>query len=141
MHWILLSCLILPLPVAEEKYVYIEDTSIRYYHHIGSGIWCEGTLNQRGVFKADINDLEKSLEAHKNKVERKGPFAPKLVEARTPNEKVYEFRSGVLVPMIIDEKRGLIPDIKGEIIAFNSYQYHPSARRIYNLPGRYEVKK
>lgn len=140
MPWIMLTTLLVLSVLQDQKWVYIEDTTIRYYHHIGSGIWCEGTLNQRGVFKADINDLDKALEAHKNKVERKGPFAPRLLEARKPNEKVYEFRSGILIPMIIDEKRGLIPDIAVDIISFKNYQYTPEARRIYNLPGKFELK-
>ena len=79
MYYLLCLFFLAAMQSQGQKWVYIEDTSIRYYHLIGSGIWCEGTLNQRGVFKADINDLEKALEAHKSKVERKGPFPPQII--------------------------------------------------------------
>ena len=60
-----------------------------------------------------------------------------------PPEKVYEFRSGRLIPGEIDKHDGrFIPDLEGKIIAFKEYKYVPNkSRRIYNLPGTFVRKK
>lgn len=67
--------------------------------------------------------------------------APKqLVTAKDKDEQVYEYRSDYLIPMVFDSKYGLIPEVGGKIIEFKDYQYSPTARRIYNLPGRFVPK-
>ena len=142
MYCLLFVCLLPSLLAFDDvtQYEFIEDTNLRYLHHIGSGLVCEGTLDKYGTFQADWNDLVKAFDALKQGTKRAGPFPPTLVEAKTPNEKVYEFRNGVLAPMIIDAKRGLIPEVGGSIMEFKKYKYHPGARRIYNLPGRFVLK-
>ena len=57
------------------------------------------------------------------------------------HEKVYEFRSGHLIPGELDEDGNFVPDLAGKIIVFKDYKYVPEkSRRIYNLPGRFVAK-
>lgn len=53
----------------------------------------------------------------------------------TLSRKVYEFRSGVLVPGEIRPDGYFVPEAGGKIIRFKDYQYSPTATPIWNLPG------
>ncbi|MBL8825225.1 MAG: hypothetical protein JNJ77_21740 [Planctomycetia bacterium] len=129
----------LPNPFPEGEYVFEWDTTIRVVHPV-IDMDCVGTIDKNGTFVADLMDVDKAIEASKKGTKRELKDIPRLVEAKQPNEKVYEFRSGVLIPMIIDAKGRLLPEIDGEIIESKDYQYSPKARRIYNLPGRFVPK-
>lgn len=74
-------------------------------------------------------------------VDRVGSWPPYLLDRYKTNDKLFEFRKGILIPMIMDKDRGLIPEIGGKIMEFKDYEYSPSARPIYNLPGRFVLKK
>lgn len=84
-----------------------------------------------------LSDLEKMINAYIRKLPRSRMGPSNLIERKHTKEKVYEYRSGILVPMVFDEYRGLIPEVGGKIIDFKDYRYTPEARRIYNLPGRF----
>lgn len=113
------------------EYVFVPDLSIRYRHYLGEST-CLGKLDIHGTFIHDMTTINSKFGIIG------GPS--KLIEAKTPNEKVYEYRSGVLVPMYISDKNKLIPEVGGKIIDFKDYHYSPTARRIYNLPGRFVLK-
>ncbi len=116
---------------APAVHIFVPDLSTRYRHNVGE-FTCLGTLDSKGTFIPDLTTLNSKFGVIG------GPS--KLIEAKTPNEKVYEYRSGVLVPMYINDKNKLIPEVGGKIIDFKDYQYSPTARRIYNLPGRFVLK-
>ncbi len=126
---LLLTLILHDDPAAE--YVFVPDVSIRYRHYLGENT-CLGKLDANGTFIHDMTTINSKFGLIG------GPS--KLIEAKTPNEKVYEYRSGVLVPMYINDKNKLIPEVGGKIIDFKEYKYSPTARRIYNLPGRFVLK-
>lgn len=125
-----------PETIAEQlhpdPHVFEFDLAIRYRHSIGDCSFL-GTLDNKGQFVPDLTTANSTFGLIG------GPS--KLIEAKTPNEKVYEYRTGILVPMYINDKNKLIPEVGGKIIDFKDYQYSPTARRIYNLPGRFVLKK
>lgn len=114
------------------NYEFIPDITVRYRHYIAQ-FPCLGTLDAKGTFIPDMSTINSKFGLIG------GPS--KLIEAKTPNEKIYEYRTGILVPMYINDKNKLIPEVGGKIIDFKDYKYSPTARRIYNLPGRFVLKK
>ena len=58
--------------------------------------------------------------------------------SETPR-RVYEFRSGMLIPGTIRERGNFFPEEGGKIVSFKTYRYSASAIPIWNLPGRYEI--
>jgi hypothetical protein len=116
----------------QDQYGFFPDQTIRYRHLVAQ--WtCLGTLDAKGTFIPDMTTINSKFGIIG------GPS--NLVEAKTPNEKVYEYRTGILVPMTINDKNKLIPEVGGKIIDFKDYHYSPNARHIYNLPGRFVLKK
>lgn len=124
----------------ELQYDFKENLKLTVWHHAG-GIYCLGTIGKDGAFLPDLADLEKAIQAAKTGVGRLGSWPQPLASPRSPNELVYELRSGALIPMIFDLKHGLIPEVGGKIIAFQDYRYSPISRRIYNLPGAFVIKQ
>jgi len=55
--------------------------------------------------------------------------------------KVYELRSGMLIPGQLGPSGRFVPEEDGKIIKFSNYTYGPTASPIWNLPGRFELKK
>ncbi|HSQ58725.1 MAG TPA: hypothetical protein VLM40_23590 [Gemmata sp.] len=55
----------------------------------------------------------------------------------TLSRKVYELRSGVLVPGEILPDGSFVPETGGKIIPFKDYNYSPTATPIWNLPGAF----
>lgn len=53
----------------------------------------------------------------------------------------YEFRSGRLIPGTLNKEGDFVPELGGKIIDFKEYRYSKDAPYIYNLPGRFELKK
>lgn len=49
---------------------------------------------------------------------------------------VYEYRSGRLIPGIV-ERFNFVPDIGGKVIPLSEYHFPWSPGRIYNLPGKF----
>ncbi|MBL8825224.1 MAG: hypothetical protein JNJ77_21735 [Planctomycetia bacterium] len=128
-------CCIGMLHDEKDNYVY-EPIKRSTQHNVGKRN-CLGTIDADGCFRPDLSELEEIIESTKRKLVRTSIRSAPLTTAKQPNEKVYEYRSGILVPMIFDEYRGLIPEAGGKIIDFKDYRYSPEARRIYNLPGRF----
>lgn len=108
--------------------------------HTISGMGCVGMIDKNGDFQPNLHDLERAIEAHNQGVPRAGSWPPDLLHSLKPDEKLFEYRKGYLVPMVNDKNRGLIPEAGGKIIEFKDYEYSPTARRIYNLPGRFVLK-
>lgn len=52
-------------------------------------------------------------------------------------EPVYEFRSGKLIPGILNANGVFTPDDTLPIIDISKYIYSKTARRVYNLPGKF----
>ncbi|HQR05888.1 MAG TPA: hypothetical protein PLN21_03645 [Gemmatales bacterium] len=128
----LLLLLSVLLCIQSEQYLFVPDLTINYRHTLGPNP-CLGVLDAKGTFIPDMTSINSKF----GRIG--GPSA--LIEAKTPNEKVYEYRTGILVPMYINDKNKLIPEVGGKIIDFKDYNYSPTARRIYNLPGRFVLKK
>ncbi|MBL8825223.1 MAG: hypothetical protein JNJ77_21730 [Planctomycetia bacterium] len=120
----------------EDIYEFIPSSTKSKYHSVGIRD-CLGTIDADGNFRPNLSDLEKMINAFKRKLPRSRMGPSNLIERKHTKEKVYENRSGILVPMVFDEYRGLIPEVGGKIIDFKDYRYSPEARRIYNLPGRF----
>jgi hypothetical protein len=56
----------------------------------------------------------------------------------TPNEEVYEYRSGLLIKGNLNDDYQFIPQLDSQITSFKDYQYKIGGIRIYNLPGQFE---
>lgn len=127
--------------INNNMYIYQENINQSYLFKVGD-IQCIGTINSKGDFVPDYDQLSRSIRAFKDSTFLPlGSFPKGLTSGMYPDGKVYEYRSGFLVPMIIDLKKGLIPEVGGKIIDFKDYKYSPTARRIYNLPGRFVLKQ
>lgn len=111
-------------------YVYRQDLSICYRKIISDWSFL-GRLDEHGDFHPDLKSFLPK--------EQRPIDAQWLIEAKTPGECVYEFRRGILIPMVVSDKNKLIPEIGGSIIDFKEYQYSPVSRRIYNLPGVFVI--
>ena len=68
-----------------------------------------------------------------------GPAYERLNQGTETPMRVYEFRSGMLIPGTIRERGNFVPEEGGKIVSFKTYQYSKSAIPIWNLPGRYEI--
>ena len=68
-----------------------------------------------------------------------GPAYDDLNLGSTTPQRVFEFRSGMLIPGTIRELGNFLPEEGGKIVSFKTYQYSKSAIPIWNLPGRYEI--
>lgn len=59
--------------------------------------------------------------------------------------KMYEYRSGMLIPGELQRDGRFIPKVGGKIIPLKDYVYSPTATKIWNLPGAFvpeeEAKK
>ncbi len=68
-----------------------------------------------------------------------GPLPPYSVINPPSCKKVYEFRSGRLIPGQLVERGTFVPDLDGKIIALKDYRPSKDAPPIYNLPGQFVV--
>ena len=72
----------------------------------------------------------------------RGPGYEMLNGFSSTPHKVYELRTGMLIPGTIQAWGNFIPEEGGKIVKFSEYRHSPLARQIWNLPGRFEpVKK
>ncbi len=117
--------------------------AIRRVTYQVAGFVCQGYIKSDGSFEPDPADLERSISkvlrtnSRDNMVSRPSSLLDDLAD----NQKVYEYQNGMLIPMIYKQRVGMIPENKGVIIKFEEYKYHPNARVIYNLPGRFMLNK
>jgi hypothetical protein len=112
----------------KKKYVFVENTD--RWVAVDHGEWhYVGKLDQNGDFVADF-------------MWKKGQ-GKSLTTTITLNsavftsnpQKVYEFRSGMLIPGKIERDGRFVPEKGGTIIPFKEYEYSPTATPIWNLPG------
>lgn len=123
---------------AQDDYHFVP--TVRRVTYQVAGFDCDGYIKSDGSFVPDTAALERSIKASTsnsrvNAVSR----PPSLLDGLSDNQKVYEFQNGMLIPMIYKQRVGMIPENKGTIIKFQDYIYHPTARVIYNLPGRFDL--
>jgi len=117
-----------------ERYVFVENTD-RWVGVIRGEWLLVGKLDKNGDF------------VHEHKL-KKGqgtsrgipPFTLLNVTGPTPR-KVYEFRSGVLVPGELRPEGNFVPEAGGKVVRFADYQYAPGATPVWNLPGVFEPEK
>lgn len=116
---------------SKEKYVFIEDTS-RWVAVIRPKLYLIGRLDQNGDF---IHEYK--FEGRPAMLNLGFPPPPVINRTGEKPKKVYEFRSGVLVPGEIQPDGRFVPEAGGKIIPFKDYQYSPTATPIWNLPGAF----
>lgn len=90
----------------------------------------------------------KSRKHHAETTEPSGKFGykdlsgrPNLINLRRgaggpPNEIIYEYRSGLLIPGSLDGYGNFVPKNKGEIIDFKDYKRVQGGPDIWNFPGK-----
>lgn len=135
--------IMLPVLIAFAQIQFDYVPSVRRVTHRVAGIVCTGFIDTSGSFTPDYKDLERGLSAKLNtRIETPVVSRPmSLLSQIRHNQLVYEYRDGLLVPMIYDELRGVVPEENGKIIKFSDYRYNLFSRVIYNLPGRFVLKK
>jgi hypothetical protein len=118
----------------KDEYEFVKDTD-KWVSMIMGDRHPIGKLDDAGNFIADKRYFDI----------RKGQPLSQIPPSRTinsPEQKdVYEFRSGRLIPGDIDDKGNFIPTAGGSILDFKDYHYSPKAPKIYNLPGKFVLKK
>lgn len=103
---------------------------------------CIGRIDKHGTFTPYPEELERIAKERRGAAPNpKKVFPNQLLISQYKNEAVYEYRFGALIPEVFDELNRPIPERGGTIIDFKDYVYSPTARRIYNLPGRFVLKK
>ncbi len=116
--------------------------AVRRVTHQVAGFDCDGYIKSDGSFAPDSTALERSIKASRSNSRANIVSRPaSLLEDLADNQKVYEYQHGMLIPMIYKQRVGMIPEQQGVIIKFEDYHYSPTTRRIYNLPGRFVLKK
>ena len=110
----------------KERYVFVENTD-RWVGVMRSGWYVIGKLDLNGDF----------LDERKIMAGRPWISAPphSLLTGGAKPKKVYEFRSGMLIPGEVQPDGRFVPEAGGKIIRFKEYQYSPAAIPIWNLPG------
>lgn len=117
------------------RYVFIEDPG-RWVGVIRGEWYLIGKLDANGEF------------IHEYKFKRNQPLTLtaediiNLLPGENPNpKKVYEFRSGMLIPGAIQKDGRFVPEAGGKIIPFKDYKYSPDVPPIWNLPGRFVTEE
>jgi hypothetical protein len=65
---------------------------------------------------------------------------PPATMLNVPDEPVYEYRSGRLVPGNMDDDGNFLADLGAKVMNFEDYHAVAGARPICNLPGRFVEK-
>jgi hypothetical protein len=116
--------------------------AVRRVTHQVAGFDCDGYIKSDGSFAPDTAALERSIKASRSNSRANIVSRPaSLLDGLSDNQKVYEYQNGMLIPMIYKQRVGMIPEHQGIIIKFEEYKYHPNARVIYNLPGRFMLNQ
>lgn len=118
LHWIALLCFVQDVDLP----YYIKSTPRPYFCEF-NGLMYKGHVNEAGDFVPRPGFTPKPRKT----VRTTG--AIRYLRAGGPKEPVYEYRSGRLIPGILDNEV-LIPDLDGKIIDFKTYPWSPTARRI-----------
>lgn len=115
------------------KYVFVENTD-RWVSIVRGEWFLIGKLDKSGDF---IHEFKfKTSDSTSAGI----PVATSLNSTGPNSKKVFEFRSGMLIPGEIRKEGNFVPEAGGKMIEFKDYKYSPSEIPIWNLPGRF-VKK
>jgi hypothetical protein len=116
-----------------ERYVFVENTD-RWVGVIRGEWRLIGKLDKNGDF----------VHEHKlKKVQGSSRGIPPhtiLNGGQTPR-RVYEFRSGMLIPGELRADGNFVPEAGGKIIPFADYKYALGATPVWNLPGVFEPER
>ena len=112
----------------KQKYVFFENTD-RWVSVIRDGWVHIGKLDKNGDFVADFM-WKKGQEKSLTPTTTLNSFA----SAWNP-QNMYEFRSGMLIPVALQPDGRFVPEAGGKIVPFKDYEYSPTANTIWNLPG------
>ncbi len=124
------------------SYTYDDTPSKLKCTALFAGEKCIGSIDHLGTFVPEISELDRIIKTRKKLPIAKLPeFPESIINPIFKYEHVYEYRKGMLIPMVFDKDDRLVPLVGGKIIDFKDYHYSPTARRIYNLPGRFVLKK
>ena len=127
-------CIIILHFLGSIHYQFTEQLETEYYRVVGDYIYY-GHLDSCGDFNLDLK--KRPVYRHRNKKE---PIAgTPLISHKLEKQKVYELRSGALVPGMIRDGR-FCPEEGGRVASFVDYHPFRDNRPIYNLPGRFVVK-
>ncbi len=124
--------------LANEKigFKFVPTPNRQCVHRLGSQP-CYGVLDSNGDFIPDLTSLPDPTTGLINRLSR----FPSLTENIHYNERVYELKNGALIPMIMNSKLELVPEVGEAIISFSDYHFATSSRKIYNLPGYFVLTK
>lgn len=131
--WLVVLCLTWLGFQAAERPFYIRSRPNTHYHVLG-GIVYRGQINDAGDFVPAEDFKPRPL-----RTLVVSASSQSFLRSGKPKEPVYEYRCGRLIPGIL-EKEAFVPDLDGKVIEFKTYRWSPTARRIYNLPGRFVTK-
>jgi hypothetical protein len=130
-------------PTADDlKHTFVPDYSTRYAIRFRNLIYTVTIDKETGHYL--FEDFARKMDAS---TASRTELPPWLLKPRQPDESVYEHKQGMLIPGFLHdigtEEWVFVPDLGGKCIPMEPYlkTYHPHSRRIYNLPGKFEVKK
>ena len=100
-----------------------------------------GKLDKDGEF-THMYKKEASVSADGEKfIFGSGPAYVLLNVGGLKPSKVYEYRSGMLIPGLMRAGGKFIPEEGAKVIRFTDYKYAPHAIPIWNLPGGFVTKE
>jgi hypothetical protein len=125
----------------KEKYVFFEYTD--RWVCVFQGEWeLIGKLDRNGDF---IHEHKRKAGQPASAGTRPGEVIINATGSLTKPRKVYEFRSGMLIPGELRPGRfaagPFVPEAGGKIIPFKDYEYSPTATPIWNLPGVFVMEE
>jgi len=112
------------------RYVFVENTD-HWVEIIRSEWQLTGKLDKNGdfVFESKLKKGHPAISAPSTSGVINNPAS--ALKAK----KVFEFRSGLLIPGEVQPGGRFVPEAGGKIILFKDYEYTPTATPIWNLPG------
>lgn len=130
-----------PLPPSDSpKYEFVLNVD-RLVGIDRPGFTLIGKLDKDGEFTQSYK-IEASVSADGLKfIAGSGPAYVLLNVGGLKPTKVYEFRSGMLIPGTMRAGGKFIPEEGAKVIRFADYKYSLSSTPIWNLPGGFVLKK
>jgi hypothetical protein len=120
--------------------VFLHATDPKDYAFIGSENRFVGIFRGEWLLFGNLDKNGEFTEKARRKASEAGSTPTIINRLHKDVKKVYEFRSGRLIPGEMKDFV-FVPEIGGKIIDFSDYKYSPSAPPIWNLPGRFIEKK
>lgn len=120
----------------EGKHVFVQDDKLMFMMRMGENYYYGHVAMPCGIFAP--KHLDNPIK--QNEI---APFKlPFLMKPKSPNEPVFEFRNGTLIPGFLMDDKGdflFVPENGANTIEAETYlkTYSPNSRRIYNLPGKF----